>query len=175
MKKSIVLNEEKLRKIISESVKGILSELFDNGQISPKKDKSFVATSPDFWKNYHGYNDEKANKASEWMNRHYGSLEEDDLDGGDFEDDEIDDWRSEEPSQNSVQSIMSSIQQKCAQNGATFKNLGDNEFGVISGNQGCPLIASFLRSMENNGTIYKTGGEILPNDVLRIKYRIIKG
>lgn len=98
----------------------------------------------------------------------------DDLDG-DFEEDEIDDWRSEEPSQNSVQTIMSNIQQKCAQNGVTFKNLGDNEFGVISGNQGCPMVASFLKSMENNGTIYKTGGEILPNDVLRIKYRIIKG
>ncbi len=126
MKKSILINESTLKRIVSETLKRMIREDID------------------------------------------------DLEDG-YEEDEIDDWRSEEPSQDSVQSIMTNISQKCIQNGITFKNLGDNEFGVISGNKSCPEIALFLQSMEKDGTIHKTGGGILPNSVLRVKYRIIKG
>lgn len=38
--------------------------------------KEFRATDSEFWKKQHGYDDKKAEKASDWMSRHYSDLEE---------------------------------------------------------------------------------------------------
>lgn len=90
-------------------------------------------------------------------------------------DDEIpveDDWRSEEPSHGYVQSTLENIEQQCNACGATFKNLGDNEFGVIikDANNSSELITT-LKDMKERGIIYNTGGNIASG---RIKFRIIK-
>lgn len=38
--------------------------------------KDFKATNPDFWKKQHGYDSKKAEKASDWMSKHYSDLGE---------------------------------------------------------------------------------------------------
>lgn len=93
----------------------------------------------------------------------------DDIDG---EIPQEDDWRSDEPSQGYVQSTFETIEQQCNACGAIFKNMGDNEFGVIIKDMGSAneLVES-LRSMEERGIIYNTGGDL---SMGRVKYRIIK-
>ena len=65
---------------------------------------------------------------AETLRRLIKEYEDDDL-GDDYVD--PDDWRSEEPSHGYVQSTLENIEQQCNACGAVFKNLGDNEFGVI--------------------------------------------
>ena len=38
--------------------------------------KDFRATDSEFWKKHHGYDDKKAEKASDWMSKHYSDLGE---------------------------------------------------------------------------------------------------
>lgn len=48
-------------------------ENVDKNKIS---EKDFCATTTQFWKKHYGYNDDDADKASDWMSRHYSDLEE---------------------------------------------------------------------------------------------------
>lgn len=82
-----------------------------------------------------------------------------------------DDWRTDEPSQGYVQSTFETIQQKCNECGATFKDLGDNEFGVIVRGVDASELISTLKDMEERGIIYSTGGDL---SIGHAKYRIIK-
>lgn len=84
-----------------------------------------------------------------------------------------DDWRLEEPSADAVGNILSQVEQKCAEDGAVYKDLGDNEFGVIVRNGGGMNIGSFLSNLEQKGVIYNTGGGISQNGPWHAKYRVI--
>lgn len=93
----------------------------------------------------------------------------DDIDG---EIPQEDDWRSDEPSQGYVQSTFETIEQQCNACGAIFKNMGDNEFGVIIKDMGSANeLVDSLKNMEESGIIYNTGGNL---SMGRVKYRIIK-
>lgn len=168
----VKINESQLRSLIKNSIKKMLKEDFP----STRPENKFNATNPSYWKDNHGYDDEKANKASDWMSRHYGDLEEDYDDVYDDEEngEEQDDWRSEEPSESDVTSILQQIQEKCNECGATFKNLGENEFGVISRNGNCPEVENLLQMLENNGVIYNTGGQVSTVGPWHAKFRVIK-
>jgi len=170
--KIVKINESQLKTLIKNSIKKILKEDFS----AERPENKFNATNPSYWKDNHGYDDEKANKASDWMSRHYGNLEEDydDVydDGENVE--EQDDWRSEEPSKNDVMLILQKIQEKCNECGAVFKDLGENEFGVISRNGNCPEVENLLQMLENNGVIYNTGGKVSTNGPWHAKFRVIK-
>ena len=106
---------------------------------------------------------------AETLRRLIKEYEDDDL-GDDYVD--PDDWRSEEPSHGYVQSTLENIEQQCNACGAVFKNLGDNEFGVIikDANNSSELITT-LKDMKERGIIYNTGGNIASG---RVKFRIIK-
>ena len=168
----VKLNESQLKLLIKDSIKKTLKEDFSTA----RPENKFNATKPSYWKDNHGYDDEKANKASDWMSRHYGDLEEDYNDLYDDEEngEEQDDWRSEEPSENDVTSILQQIQEKCNGCGATFKDLGENEFGVISRNGNCHEIENLLQMLEGNGVIYNTGGKVSTNGPWHAKFRVIK-
>jgi len=86
-----------------------------------------------------------------------------------------DEWRSEEPSENEVMQILQQIQKKCNECGATFKNLGENEFGVISKNGNCSEVGNLLQYLEQNRIINRTGGHISINNPWHVKYRVISG
>lgn len=169
---SIKINESQLKSLIKESIKKTLKENFS----ATRPENKFDATKPSYWQNNHGYDDEKANKASDWMSRHYGDLEEDYDDVYDNEEnwEEQDDWRSEEPSGNDVMTILQQIQEKCNGCGATFKDLGENEFGVISRNGNCPEVENLLQMLESNGIIYNTGGQVSTVGPWHAKFRVIK-
>lgn len=108
---------------------------------------------------------------SETLRRIIKEYEDNDL-GDDYAD--PDDWRSEEPSENDVMSILQQIQKKCNECGAVFKDLGENEFGVISRNGNCPEVENLLQMLESNGVIYNTGGQISTNGPWHAKFRVIK-
>lgn len=169
---SVKINESQLKSLIKDSIKKTLKENFS----AARPENKFNATKPGYWQDNHGYDDEKANKASDWMSRHYGDLDEDYDDVYDDEEnwEEQDDWRSEEPSENDVTSILQQIQEKCNECGATFKDLGENEFGVISRNGNCPEVENLLQTLENNGVIYNTGGKVSTNGPWHAKFRVIK-
>lgn len=169
----VKINESQLKSLIKDSIKKMLKEDFS----AARPENKFNATKPSYWQDNHGYDDEKANKASDWVSRHYGDLEEDyndDVYDDEENGEEQDDWRSEEPSQNDVMSILQQIQKKCDECGAVFKDLGENEFGVISRNGNCPEVENLLQMLENNGVIYNTGGKVSTNGPWHAKFRVIK-
>lgn len=94
----------------------------------------------------------------------------------DFDDNDVvdteDDWRSEEPGEDDVTSILSTVKERCESCGAIFKELGDNEFGVISKN-GAMDIVTLLKGLEKDRIIYNTGGAISENGPWHAKFRII--
>lgn len=170
-KKAGVLNENTIRKIVEETLKRVLKESFD----CKENNNKFDATKPNYWKTHHDYNDEMANKASNWMSKHY-DLEEDydeDIYDGDEDYNDEDDWRSEEPSENDVQDVMLQVQNKCNDNGAIFKDLGDNEFGVLSRDNNAYAVVMLLKKMESNGVIYNTGGKLSEIGPWHAKFRVI--
>ena len=107
----------------------------------------------------------------ETLKRLIKEYEDDDL-GDDYVD--PDDWRSEEPSENDVTSILQQIQEKCNECGAMFKDLGENEFGVISRNGNCPEVENLLQMLESNGVIYNTGGQVSTVGPWHAKFRVIR-
>lgn len=107
----------------------------------------------------------------ETLRRLIKEYEDDDL-GDDYID--PDDWRSEEPSENDVMSILQQIQEKCNECGAMFKDLGENEFGVISRNGNCPEVENLLQMLESNGVIYNTGGQVSTVGPWHAKFRVIR-
>ena len=46
------------------------------GKQTKNNSKDFRATDSEFWKKHHGYDDKKAEKASDWMSKHYSDLGE---------------------------------------------------------------------------------------------------
>lgn len=92
-------------------------------------------------------------------------------DNGDVVD--TDDWRSEEPCEDEVTSILSTVRERCESCGAVFKELGDNEFGVISRNGNSMDVVVLLKGLEKDRVIYNTGGEISENGPWHAKFRII--
>lgn len=172
-KKNIIkINEAQLKQIISESVKMVLNETLNNYP----RTNNFDATKSDYWKTHHNYDDDRADRASSWMGKHYDLEEEneDDVDHNIDYDNEEDDWRSEEPSENDVTSILRQIQEKCNECGAMFKDLGENEFGVISRNGNCPEVENLLQMLESKGIIYNTGGQVSKVGPWHAKFRVIR-
>lgn len=107
----------------------------------------------------------------ETLRRVLKEYEDDDL-GDDYVD--PDDWHSEEPSESDVMSILQQIQEKCNECGAMFKDLGENEFGVISRNGNCPEVENLLQMLESNGVIYNTGGQVSTVGPWHAKFRVIR-
>lgn len=107
----------------------------------------------------------------ETLRRLIKEYEDDDL-GDEYVD--PDDWRSEEPSENDVTSILQQIQEKCNECGAMFKDLGENEFGVISRNGNCPEVENLLQMLESKGVIYNTGGQVSTVGPWHAKFRVIR-
>lgn len=170
--KTGVLNENTIRQIVEETLRRVLKEGFDYNA----NNSQFDATRPNYWKTHHDYNDEMANKASNWMSKHYDLEEDYDEDTYDGDEDYYneDDWRSEEPSENDVTSILQQIQEKCNECGAMFKDLGENEFGVISRNGNCPEVENLLQMLESDGVIYNTGGQVSTVGPWHAKFRVIR-
>ena len=46
------------------------------GKQTKNNSNDFRATDSEFWKKQHGYDDKKAEKASDWMSKHYSDLGE---------------------------------------------------------------------------------------------------
>ena len=96
--------------------------------------------------------------------------------GDNFDDNDVvdtDDWRLEEPGEDEVSSILSTVRERCESCGAIFKELGDNEFGVISRNGVSMDVVTLLKGLEKDRIIYNTGGEISENGPWHAKFRII--
>ena len=99
----------------------------------------------------------------------------------DGEGDDEDDWRSGEPDENEVQSVLSDMENRCKGFGLTFRDLGDHEFGVICkvGNDGIPSgnVSEFLKYAEMkkaDGSLMQIGGGVSNNGIWHRKYRILK-
>lgn len=101
-------------------------------------------------------------------------------DGG--EEGDEDDWRLSEPTEEEVGAVIDDLSSRCSEFGLTFRDLGDNEFGVLCkvGNDGIPSgnVPEFLKcvdGMKASGLLMQLGGGVTNSGIWHRKYRILKG
>lgn len=99
------------------------------------------------------------------------------IDNDYIDDEPVDDWRSEEPSEADLNMAMGDIGQMAHDNGLTFRKLGNAEFGVMCQVGSDANIQGFMDRMKtfvSDGMLHELGTGTTLNGIWHAKFRILK-